>query len=252
MGVDLDILFAATITAEDAFTLPDRLNRSPLVVAADRAYYHQMKPYSPGLELHAWQWDEIGPTIATPSAIVEAWNSPIPDSATLSGTSGLLWLRSNQIKLGAGPRLSGFADDYQGCQGPIRRLCRAIGHVLGADRVIYLPDSGDWPSEVGDLYDTRFDEVLARLTAWGPPAPAIGALQYGSAARHGYHYADGALRRPDGTPASEDEISPSHHWHRSAGITTYSDGRLVPPEELARPDLRGGFVYYVDDFRDLA
>jgi hypothetical protein len=48
------------------------------------------------------------------------------------------------------------------------------------------------------------------------------------------------------------EIMPGRNWIWSAGVTRYSDGTLVPAEELARPDLRGGFAYYVDDFHDLA
>jgi len=32
----------------------------------------------------------------------------------------------------------------------------------------------------------------------------------------------------------------------------YDGGTVVPAEELARRDLRGGFAYYVDDFHDLA
>jgi hypothetical protein len=251
MGVDLQVVFAATVSAEEAFALPERLNSSLPVVAAGRAYYEQMKPYSPGLELHAWRWDDEWQKITAPSAIAEIWEAPIRGSAQLSGTPGLLWIRPTRIELMPGPKLSGFASDYEGCQTPIRRVCRAIAHVLDCDRVLYLPDSGDWPSELVDLEDKRFDEALARLAAWGPPASAIGALEYGGAGRHGYHYADGALRRSDGTPASEDEICPGYHWHISGGITTYPDGRLVPAEELARPHLRGGFVYYVDDFRDL-
>jgi len=117
--------------------------------------------------------------------------------------------------------------------------------------VLYLPDSGDWPSEVGDLCDTRFDEALARLAAWGPPVSAIGALGYGRAVRSGYHYADGALRRSDGTPLTENEIYSGGNRIYSDGVVRYFDGTLVPAEELARPDLRGGFAYYVDDFLDL-
>ena len=117
--------------------------------------------------------------------------------------------------------------------------------------MIYLPDSGEWPEGPGDLNDTEFDDALARLTAWGPPVPLIGALGYGRAVRSGYHYADGSLRRPDGTAVPEDEIQPGRYWMYSGGITRYYDGRPVPAEELARPDLRGGFAYFVDDFRDL-
>jgi hypothetical protein len=253
MGVDLNVVFAATVSAEEAFTLPERLNSSLPVVAAGRAYYEQTKPHSPGLELHAWQWDEEWQKITAPSAIAEAWASPIwgPERVLVLGTPGHLSICPTRIELAPGPKLSGFASNYQGCQAPIRRVCRAIAHVLGCDRVLYLPDSGDWPSELVDLEDTQFDEAFARLAAWGPPASAIGALEYGGAGRHGYHYADGALRRLDGTPASQEEISPGHHWNISGGITTYPDGRLVPAEELARPHLRGGFTYYVDDFHDL-
>jgi hypothetical protein len=168
----------------------------------------------------------------------------------LLGTPGHLWLWPNQITM-SGPRLSSFALDHQGYQTPIRRVCRAIAHALGTDRVLYVPD-GDWPSEVGDLCNTRFDQVLVRLTAWGPPVSTFGALAYGSAVRSGYHYADGALRRADGTAVPENEIIPGRGQWSSGGITYYMDGRRVPPEELARPDLRGGFAYYVDDFRDLA
>lgn len=49
MGVDLDIVFAATLTAEEAFALPARLDRAPAVVAARRAYHEQMKPRMPAI-----------------------------------------------------------------------------------------------------------------------------------------------------------------------------------------------------------
>ncbi len=252
MGVDLDVVFAATVTAEEAFALPARLDSAPAVVAACRAYYAQMKPHLPGLELHGWEWNENWPAVTAPSVIVEAWASPYLGSVPLSGMPGLLFLRPNQISLSPGPKLAGFAADYEGCQEPIRQVCRALARELGTDRVLYLPDSGDWPAEVGDLCDTRFDEALTRLTAWGPPVSAIGALGYGHAVRSGHYYADGALRRPDGTPVPAAEIAPRSNWIYSRGIVTYHDGTLVPAEELTRPDLRGGFAYYIDDFRDLA
>jgi hypothetical protein len=252
VGVDLHVVFATTITADEAFALPDRLNSAPAVVAACRDYYDQMKPSRPGLELSSWSWDELSPAVTAPSAIVQVWGSRYGDSVLLTGTPGLLWLRPDQIKLSPGVKLSGFASDYQRCQTPIRRVCCAIARFFGTDRVLYLPDSGDWPAEVGDLDDTRFDEALARLTAWGPPVSAFGALGYGRAVRSGYHHTDGALRRSDGTPVPEEEIMPGYNWHHSGEIVHYPDGRPVPAEELARPDLRGGFAYYVDDFRDLA
>jgi hypothetical protein len=245
-------MFAATLTAEAAFALPERLNTTLAVVAACRDYYERMKPCWPGLELEAWHWHKPQPAITAPSAIAEAWASPIWGSVPLSGTPGILWVLPNQIRLYACSKLSGFAADHEGCQTPIRQVCRAIARALDTDRVLYLPDSGDWPSEVGDLHDRTFDEALARLTAWQPPVSALGALGYGRAVRSGFHYADGALRRPDGTPVPEQEIMPGRDWISSAGVTRYSDGRMVPAEELARPDLRGGFAYYVDDFHDLA
>lgn len=246
-------MFAATVTADEAFTLPARLDSAPAVVAACRDYYEQMQPSKPGLELGSWQWDELWPAVTAPSTIVEAWESPYMGIIPLTGTPGILWLRPNQIKFSPGERLSGFADDDRGCQTPTRQVCRAIARFFGTDRVLYLPDSGPWPAEIGDPEeDVRFDELLARLTAWAPPVTELGALEYGRAVRSGYHYADGALRRPDGTPVPEDQISPGHDWISSGGITHYADGSPVPAEELARPDLRGGFAYYVDDFRDLA
>jgi hypothetical protein len=251
MGVDLNVVFAAALSAEEAFALPARLDRAPAVVAACRAYYEQMKPRMPGLELKEWAWHRPRPAITDPSAIVEAWDTPHLGTVLLLGVLGFLRLQRHQITMSAVSRLAGFAAGDDGGQELIRRVCRAIAHELGTDRVLYLPDSGDWPSEVGDLDDRRFDEVLARLTAWGPPVSAIGALAYGRAARSGYHYADGALRRPDGTPLLPTELVPGYNWIHSGGIVTYHDGTRVPPEELARPDPRGGFVYYVDDFRDL-
>jgi hypothetical protein len=249
MGVDLDVVFAATVTAEEAFALPARLNRAPAVVAACRACEEQERPRGRDLVHEEWAWHGHRPAITAPSGIVEVWRNQ--HSVSLLGAPGFLRLSPNQVRLGASPKLSGFAADYEGCQAPIRQLCRALSRELGADRVLYLPDSGEWPSEVGDLYDTRFDEAVARLTAWGPPASEIGALGHGLAVRSGFHYADGALRRPDGVPASDAEISPGG-WRTSGGIARYYDGTLVPPEELARPNLRGGFAYYIDDFRDLA
>jgi len=246
------VVFEAAVTAEEAFALPERLNTALPVVAAGLAFHERAAPQSDDSELHAWRWDETWPRITTPSVIVEAWGSEFLGSVVLSGPPGLLWLRPNQIQLSPLRKLAGFAEDYQGCQLPIRRLCRAIARLFGTERVLYLPDSGDWPSEVGDLYDTRFDDALARLTAWAPPVTEPGALGYGSAVRSGYHYADGALRRADGTPLTEDEIRPGRDRRWSGGIWYYPDGRLVPAEEQARPDLRGGFAYYVDDFRDLA
>ena len=247
MGVDLDVMFAATVTAEAAFALPARLNSSPAVMAACTAFAR--RAVDP--EGHRWTWYERWPAITAPSSIVDAWATPHLSAVALSGPPGLLWLRPDQIKISPGPRLAGFAADDEGCQLPIRRLCRALARELGADRVMYLPDSGDWPSEVGDLFEVRFDDALARLTAWGPPVSTIGALGYGKAVRSGYPYADGALRRPDGTPLSEAEIHPGGNRIYSGGVVTYYDGTLVPPDELARPDLRGGFAYYIDDFGDL-
>jgi hypothetical protein len=247
MGVDLDVVFAATVTAEEAFALPAKLNSSPAVAAACRACDRRTE--DPGLR--RWTWYDRWPAITTPSSIVDAWGNPYLGSVPLSGPPGLLWLRPQQITISPGPKLSGFAADYEGCQADIRRLCRALASELGAARVLYLPDSGDWPAEVGDVGDIPFDEALARLTAWGPPVSPIGALGYGRAVRNGYHYADGALRRADGTPLSETEIIPGQGRIWSGGVATYYDGTLVPPEELARPDLRGGFAYYVDDFCDL-
>lgn len=252
MGVDLEVVFAATVTAEEAFSLPERLNRAPRVVAACRAYYQRMKPSMPGLEPCAWSWHQSWPMISTPSAIVDAWASPFLGNVMLAGTPGLLSLQPRRITLGSCWPLAGFAADHEGCQAPIRQVCRALADALGTDRVLYLPDSGDWPPELRDLHDPPFDETLARLTAWGPPVSAPGALGYGRAVRSGYHYAGGALRRPDGTPVPEDEIAPHVDWYVSGGIAYYLDGNRVPPEELARRDLRGGFAYYVDDFRDLA
>jgi hypothetical protein len=249
VGVDLHVVFAATVTAEEVFALPARLNSAPAVVAECRAYLQHMEFHR---EQHEWYWHDVWPAITDPSMIVEAWASPDRGIAPLLGPPGLLWLGPHQIRFSPGHNLSGFAADYEGCQEPVRRVCRALAHELGADRVLYLPDSGDWPSEVGYLEDTRFEDALARLTAWGPPVSAIGALGYGRAVRSGYHYADGALRRPDGTPLSEAEIAPGANWVHSGGITRYYDGTLVPAEELARPYLRGGFAYYVDDFRALA
>ena len=251
MGVDLNVVFAAALTAEEVFALPARLDRAPAVAAACRAYYEQMKPRSPGLELSGWAWFRTRPAITEPSAIVEAWMTRHLGPVLLSGVPGLLHLQRHQIKLSAVARLDGFAAGDEGDQELIRRVCCAIAHELGTDRVLYLPDSGDWPSAVGDLDDTRFDEVLARLTAWGPPVSAIGALAYGRAVRDGYHYADGALRRPAGTALLPPELAPGRGWIHWGAIVTYHDGTRVPPEELARPDLRGGFAYYVDDFRDL-
>jgi hypothetical protein len=249
MGVDLNVVFAATVTPEEAFALPARLNRAPAVVAVCRTYCEHSESHR---ERQDWHWDEHWPAITDPSMIAEAWASPHRHYAPLSGPTGLLWIRPHQIHISPGPRLAGFAADDAGCQELVRRVCRALARELGADRVLYLPDSGDWPSEVGDLDDTPFEDALARLTAWGPPVSVIGALGYGRAVRSGYHYADGALRRPDGTPLSDAEIAPGRNWVHSGGITRYHDGTLVPAEELARPDLRGGFAYYIDDFRDLA
>jgi hypothetical protein len=251
VGVDLDVIFAARLTAEQAFALPERLNTTLAVVAACRAYYKHAKPYSRGLELERWQWVKFPPAITAPSVIAQAWASPRCGSVQLSGTPGYLQLHPNRVRYTGGPKLSGFAANYEGCQNPIRQVCRAIARALDSDRVIYLPDSGDWPAEVGELRDYSFDESLARLTAWGPPVSVLGALGYGRAVRSGFHYADGALRRADGTVVPQDEIVPGRDWVWSAGVTRYADGRLVPAEELARPDLRGGFAYYVDDFRDL-
>jgi len=252
MGVDLDVVFSATVTAEEAFALPARLNHAPAVVAACRALYERVEPRLRGFVRQDWAWDDDEPAITSPSMVVEAWASPHRGSVWLLGPPGLLCIKPDQIRSSPGPKLGGFAADYEGCQAPIRRVCRALVHELGGDRVLYLPDSGDWPSAVGDLDDVRFDAALARLTAWGPPVPSIGALGYGNAVRNGFHHADGALRRPDGTPVSQAEIMPGYNRIHSGGIVTYYDGTPVPPEELARPDLRGGFAYYVDDFHDLA
>jgi hypothetical protein len=241
-------LFAATVTAEEAFALPARLDGAQAVAAACRGY----RSPDLGLELSRWEWDKSWPAITTPSVIVEAWASPYLGSVPLSGPAGLLFVRRDQLSLHPGAKLTGFATDYKGCQEPIRRVCRALARELGTDRVLYLPDSGDWPSEVSDLYDTRFDDALAQLTAWGPPVSAIRALAFGRAVRNGYHYADGALRRLDGTPVPDAEIWLNRDWISSGGIARYHDGTLVPSEELARPDLRGGFAYFIDDFRDLA
>jgi hypothetical protein len=249
MGIDLQVVLAAKVTAEEAFALPARLNQAQAVVAACRDY-HGLR--NPSLEPRGWAWSDSGPAITGPSAIAEAWAlSPYPRNVMLSGGAGLLCLERNRICFLAGQKLAGFAADYEGCQQPIRRVCRALARELGTDRVLYLPDSGGWLSEVGDLDDTRFEDALARLTACGPPVSAIGALRYGAAVRSGYHYANGALRRPDGTPVPAAEISPGDGRILSGGIETYYDGTPVPPEELARPDLRGGFAYYLDDFRDL-
>ncbi|HSS00834.1 MAG TPA: hypothetical protein VLM79_27440 [Kofleriaceae bacterium] len=251
MGVDLHVVFAATLTAEEVFALPARLNSAPAVEAACRAYREQRFPRASGVERERWRWDDLWPAITTPTSILEAWASPTQGCPPLHGPPGLLWLEPHQLRLSPLATLSGFAADYEGCQSPIRRVCWAIARELGVDRVLYLPDSGDWPPEVGDLGDTPFDEARARLAAWAPPVSAIGALGYGRAVRNGYHYADGALRRPDGTALSEAEIMPCRSWITSGGVATYHDGTLVPPEELARTDLRAGFAYYVDDFRDL-
>lgn len=251
MGVDLDVVFAAALTAEEAFALPARLDGAPAVAAACRAYYEKMKPRMPGLELRGWAWFDARPAITDPSAIAEAWATPHLGRVRLSGVPGFLCVQRHQIRMSALSKLGWFAVGDPGEQEMIRRVCRAIAHELGTDRVLYLPDSGDWPAEVGDLYGTRFDDVLAQLTAWGPPVSAIGALAYGRAVRSGYHYADGALRRPDGTALLPTEIMPGYNWIHSGGIVTYHDGTHVPPEELARPDLRAGFAYYVDDFGDL-
>lgn len=250
MGVDLDVIFAATLTAEQAFALPERLNTTLAVVAACRAYYEHLKPSMSSLERETWHWDESRRAITAPSAIAEAWASPAR-VVRLSGTPGGLWVHPNRIRYPAFPKLSGFATDYEGCQTPIRLVCRAIAHALGTDRVLYLPDSGEWPAEVGDLSDSSFDEALARLAAWGPPAAPLGALGYGRAVRAGYRYTDGALRRSDGTPMTTRDLAPGYDWVISGGVTRYADGRLVPAEELARPNLLGGFAYYVDDFHDL-
>ena len=55
---------------------------------------------------------------------------------------------------------------------------------------------------------------------------------------------------PDWTPEEDwgEEVG-CVYLETSAAITIIDP--LVPPEELARPDLRGGFAYYIDDFRDL-
>lgn len=250
MSVDLYVVFAATLTAEQAFALPARLSSSPAVEVACRAYC-QMPPRASGEALKRWSWDERWPAITAPSSILEAWADPTRGCPPLHGPPGLLWLEPHQVRIAPLVKLSAFAADYEGCQDPIRRVCHAIARELGADRVLYIPDSGDPASGVGDVVDLGFDEAMARLAAWGPPVTVIGALAHGKAVRNGYHYADGALRRPDGTPLSEAEIIPGRGWIHSAGIVTYHDGTLVPPEELARPDLRGGFAYYIDDFRDL-
>lgn len=176
MGVDLDVMFAATVTAEEAFALPERLARSPGVLAACRYYDERLPCRGSRNAPDEWTWNEYWPTITSPSVIVEGWLAPYLGSLALSCTPGLLWINPNQITLSAGPKLSGFAMDYEGCQDPIRRVCRALAQELGTDRVLYLPDSGDWPPEVGDTYNTRFDDVLARLTAWGPPVPTIAML----------------------------------------------------------------------------
>lgn len=245
-------MFAATLTAEAAFALPERLNNTLAVVEACRDYHTRMQPCMPGVELEAWRWHKPRPAITAPSSITEAWASPTWGSVSLEGAPGLLWVYPHQIRLSADSKLGGFATDHEGCQVPIRQVCRAIAYTLETNRVLYLPDSGDWPSEVGDVHDCTFDQALARLAAWGPPVSEIGALGYGHGLRLGFHYADGALRRPDGTPVPEDEIIPGRGWISSGGITRYPDGQLVPAEELGRPHLHGGFVYYIDDFHDLA
>lgn len=251
MGVDLDVIFPASLTADEAFALPDRLNTEPPVVAACHAYFEHMKQTWPGLEPRPWHWQGHRPAITAPSMVAEAWRTPHLGEVSLLGTPGFLHVQPHRIRHSS-LNLHAFATDHAGWQAPIRRVCRAIAHVLGTDRVLYLPDSGDWAPGIDDLSRVPFDEVLERLAAWGPPVSAIGALAYGRAVRSGFHYADGALRHPDGTPVSENEIMPGRGWIWSAGVTRYSDGTLVPAEELARPDLRGGFAYYVDDFDDLA
>jgi len=232
MGIDLDVVFAATVTAEQAFALPARLNQAPAVVAASRADCERTQT-----ALEEWAWDKHWPAITAPSGIVEAWASRNVGSVLLSGTPGLLYLQPNRIRLYPGVKLSGFASDHEGCQAPIRRVCRALACELGADRVLYLPDSGDWPSEVGDLGDLQFDEALARLAAWGPPVSAIGALRYGSGLRLGFHYADGALRRPDGSPVPEAEIIPGYGRIWSGGVASRVP---VPHAQPARSRRRTG------------
>jgi hypothetical protein len=68
MGVDRDVVFAATVTAEEAFALPGRLNSAPAVVAAHRAYHEHMNPGVRGVELESWHWDSAWPQMVTTSS----------------------------------------------------------------------------------------------------------------------------------------------------------------------------------------
>src|ERR1700754_790812 len=137
MGVDLEIVFATAVSAEEAFALPARLNRAPAVVAACSAYYEQSRTRLPGLVRKEWAWDKHMPEITAPSAIVEAWASPYTGCVWLWGVPGSLLLTPDQIRLSPHGNLSGFASNYEGCQEPIRRVCRAVVRELGADRVLY-------------------------------------------------------------------------------------------------------------------
>lgn len=254
MGVDLDVVFAATLTAEEAFALPERLNHSLPVVTACRAYHEHEKRFTPGLEYRPWHWDdEFGPPLGSPADIEAGWDAPYVQRLWLRGVESL-WIERTRIAMRFS-KIHAFATDAGGCQAPIRGVCRAVAGALGADRVLYIPDSGEWA--IPNLDQLTFTEACAQLAAWGPPVRALGALGFGTATRNGYVYEDGALRHPDGTALTEDEIYPglnrSYAWTADGQrIVRDRAGRLLSPEEADRPNLHGGFAYYIDDFRDLA
>ncbi|HEX3765560.1 MAG TPA: hypothetical protein VHW23_42985 [Kofleriaceae bacterium] len=179
MGVDLEVLIAHELTAEQVFELPERLSCALPVFAAMSALCAAMEPRWPRAVPEPWTWHQLGiqrrRPVTGPARVRELWADGEP--VILEGAAGLTFIRTKLIRLAARCKLAGFADETCGIQAPIRGLCRALAHEVGSTRAIYLPDSGANNPFVNLFPEgASFEEAVARLTAHQLPARDLASL----------------------------------------------------------------------------
>jgi hypothetical protein len=179
MGINLDVLIGHRLTAEQAFSLPDRLSSAWAVFAATSELRTVLEARGPHVASERWSWyrrfRQSQDLVTGPARVRDLWATEA--TAAMEGPCGLLDVGSKLIRWAVLEKLAAFAEDDFGIQAPIRRVSRALAHELGSARAIYLPDSGRTNRFVDLVCEgVSFDAAVARLTAQQPPEADVATL----------------------------------------------------------------------------
>jgi hypothetical protein len=167
MGMDFRAVMGHRLSKDELFHIPDKLN---------------------DLEDLAPLYDQLN----LGSVIFWSWREPFQNASEFSdwlnhnlAEDGVVYLRAanaiwicfseHMAELGTWVRWHEFVK-APGTASALRKICVAIGEVLGADKIAYIPDSGWTVSNRagGVLFENgRFEEFEAILRSSCPPEETV-------------------------------------------------------------------------------